>query len=193
MWNSDSNQRPSGRSSRLRVLLLGHAALGVSMLPGCMTPPPPAPQMVQAPDTTVYFYPARGQSPDQQGRDKYECNAWAVEQSSFDPSAPTTPPHLRVPVVAGPPPGSGAAQGAVAGAVIGASISRPWESGRGAVLGAIAGALIGSAAESAARSDAEVAAASASQDAYRARLEQQARDFRRAMMACLEGRGYSVR
>ena len=43
-----------------------------------MEPPPP--------ETNVYFYPVRGQSPEQQDRDKYECNTWAVQQSGFDPS-----------------------------------------------------------------------------------------------------------
>lgn len=32
-------------------------------------------------------YPAAGQSPEQQASDEYECHAWAVQQSGFDPSA----------------------------------------------------------------------------------------------------------
>jgi hypothetical protein len=38
------------------------------------------------PETNVYFYPVRGQSPEKQDRDKYECNTWAVQQSGFDPT-----------------------------------------------------------------------------------------------------------
>jgi hypothetical protein len=44
-------------------------------------PPPP-------PMTTVYLYPAHGQSAAQQDRDKYECNLWAVQQTGFDLSSP---------------------------------------------------------------------------------------------------------
>lgn len=50
--------------------------------------PPPAAVPV-APVTTYYeiiAYPVRGQSPDQQARDRYECHRWAVSQSGFDPS-----------------------------------------------------------------------------------------------------------
>lgn len=73
-------------------------------------------------ETHVYFFPVRGQSLEQQDRDKYQCNAWAVQQSGFDPSLPSVPPHLHVAVSnAGRPPSSGVAAGAVTGAVLGAS------------------------------------------------------------------------
>lgn len=143
---------------------------------------------VGPPDTRVYFYPTQGQSNEQQDRDRYECHNWSVRQSGFDPSSPTTPPHLRTVVVMGPAPGTGVAVGAMTGAVVGAAVSRPWEAGSGALVGAIAGAAIGGIAESAA---AEQAAASA-RNARAAALEQQASNYRRAMSACLEGRGYKV-
>lgn len=163
-------------------------------LSGCVTqpapqyaPPPPPP------NTTVYFYPARGQTPAQQDRDKYECNNWAVQQSGFDPSAPHIPPHLRVQVAEGPPPGAGVATGAVAGGLLGAAVAPPWRSGQGAVLGALAGALVGGAAESAARQQAQARAAANATDIHAAQLEEEASNYRRAMAACLEGRGYNVR
>lgn len=31
-------------------------------------------------------YPARGQSPEQQGTDEYECHVWAVDRAGFDPT-----------------------------------------------------------------------------------------------------------
>jgi hypothetical protein len=34
----------------------------------------------------LYVYPRRGQSSEQQARDRYECHRWAAEQSGFDPS-----------------------------------------------------------------------------------------------------------
>jgi len=157
--------------------------------PRVLPPPPP-------PDTDVYFDAARGQTAEQQDRDRYECNGWAVRQSGFDPSLPGAPPHLRVRVEpAGPPAGAGVATGAVTGAVLGAAVSRPWEAGEGALVGAVAGAVIGGIAD-AARVDQARAASAARADPSNARaalLEQKARDYRRAMAACLEGRGYNVR
>jgi uncharacterized membrane protein len=120
-----------------------------------------------------------------------------VQQTGFDPSNPQRPPHRRMRVVAGgPPPGAQVGAGAVTGAVVGAAVSSPWETGRGAVLGAIAGAAIGGVAAS--ERTAEINRmqaqnqASASQ-VQTARLERQATDFRRALSACLEARGYSVK
>ena len=94
-----------------------------------------------------------------------------------------------------PPAGTGVALGAASGAVIGAAVSRPWESARGALLGALTGAVIGGIADSA-RLDQERAAAAAGSETTNARaalLEHMAANYRRAMSACLEGRGYTVR
>jgi hypothetical protein len=186
---------PCGRALQKAVRCIG-VIVALAACVGCVsqpatqvaTVPPPPP-----PDTNVYFYPARGQSSQQQDRDKYECNSWAVKQSGFDPSAPNVPPHLRVVVSSGPPPGSGVAAGAVTGAVLGAVVAPPWEAGPGALIGALAGAAIGGAAENAAadRTRAQVAANASSAQA--AQLQQEARNYRRAMSACLEGRGYNVR
>jgi hypothetical protein len=141
----------------------------------------------------VYFYPTRGQSPQQQDRDKYECHTWAVQQSGFDPSAPNVPPHLRVAVSGGPPSGAGVAAGAVTGAVLGAVVAPPWQAGPGALIGALAGAAIGGVAESAAAQRTREQVAASVSSAQAAQLEQEARNYRRAMSACLEGRGYNVR
>jgi hypothetical protein len=179
--------------------------LGLLGLAGCVAeptrpvvvrqeaPPPPPP------DTNVYFYPTQGHSPspEQQDRDKYECNGWAVQKTGFDPSLPNLPPHQRVRVVAGgPPPGAGVAAGAVTGAVVGVAVSDRHNTGPGALIGAIAGAAIGGAAEAqrAEQQDRMEAQANANaNDAQAAALERKASNYRRAMSACLEGRGYSVR
>jgi hypothetical protein len=148
------------------------------------------------PDTNVVFYPMQGQSAELQDRDRYECHGWAVNQSGFDPSMPNTPPHLQVQVTAAQPPaGTGVAVGAVSGAAIGAAVSRPWETGQGALVGAVAGAIIGDVADSARLEQARAAAAAGSDTTHAraALLEQMAANYRRAMAACLEGRGYSVR
>jgi hypothetical protein len=175
--------------------------LGMTTLCGCVSeptrlvpsPPPPAP------DTNVYFYPAQGytRSADQQDRDKYECNTWAVQQTGFDPSDPHLAPHQRMQIVAGgPPPGAAVGAGAVTGAVVGAAVSRPWESGRGALLGALAGAAIGGIVESERNNEANKLQSQSEASYNRAQsaaLEQKASAFRRAIGACLEARGYAVK
>jgi Glycine zipper 2TM domain len=156
-------------------------------------------QSASAPDTNVYFYPAAGHpapSAQQQDRDKYECNEWAVQQTHFDPSVPNLPPQQRVVVVAGgPPPGSGVAVGAVTGAVIGAAVSNPWHAGGNTLIGALAGAAIGGIADAERSEQANGMQAQANADANGAAsavLDKRAFEYRRAMSACLEGRGYSV-
>ncbi|MCP1643920.1 hypothetical protein J2T41_003555 [Pseudomonas citronellolis] len=55
--------------------------------------PPPAVQQAPAGvNYDVIAYPARGQTPDQQSRDRYECHTWAVGQSGFDPAAASQAP-----------------------------------------------------------------------------------------------------
>ena len=102
------------------------------------------------------------------------------------------PPHERVRVVsAGPPPGTGTAVGAVTGAIIGAAISRPWEAATGALAGAVVGGAIGNAADAANAQDAHAVVVNDRRQA--AAQEQKAANYRRAIGACLDARGYSVR
>jgi hypothetical protein len=185
-------------SSALRgiagIAALSALALGLA---GCETAPPPQPGPPPAayagppPNTTVYAYPQNGQSADQQSRDRYECSLWAVHQTGFDPSAPNVPPQYRV-VASGPPPGTGTAIGAIAGAVIGAAISPRWDRGAGAVFGGLTGAAIGSASD-ANRAEQNEAQMSEAEQEQAAAMTQKATDYRRALSACLEGRGYSVK
>ncbi len=155
--------------------------------------PPAAPPVV--PNTQVYVYPQNGQSPQQLDRDRYECHAWAVKQSNFDPSQAHVAPHERVQVVAMPPQGTDVAAGAATGAVLGAVVSRPREAGAGAIIGAIAGAAIGAASESSKQQQYEAVQQSRDErdEQATAHLEQQASGYRRAIGACLEGRGYTVK
>jgi Glycine zipper 2TM domain len=176
---------------------LAAAALLATSLLGCVAPPPPRPMPPPPPppiNTTVYAYPLRGQTPEQLDRDRYECYLWAKNQTGFDPSAPNLPPPARVQVVGGPPPGTGTAVGAVSGAVIGAAVSSPWQRGFGALAGALIGGAIGSSADAAnaANQQARVQQAAAMNNAEYAAVAHQAADYRRAVSACLEGRGYSV-
>lgn len=168
------------------------------MLGACATAPavqPVASQPAPAPSTRVYFYPKQGQSPEQQDRDRYECYLWAVKQTGFDPSRPNLAPHQRVRVTPVPAPGHDTAVGALAGAAIGAAVSEPGDKVGGAAIGAVTGAAIGAASDAARQQQAERLQQGYDQAyaAQQAMLDRQARDYRRAMAACLEGRGYAVR
>jgi len=178
------------------IAALMAVALGLA---GCETnpprrpapPPPPAAYAGPPPNTTVYAYPEHDQSADQQSRDRYECSLWAVHQTGFDPSAPNVPPEDRV-VASGPPAGTGTAIGAIAGAVLGAAISGPYDRGAGAVFGGLTGAMIGTASDAsrAQQNEIEMTEQERQQAAV---MAQKASEYRRAISACLEGRGYSVR
>ncbi len=154
-------------------------------------PPPPPVQAPAPPNTDVYAYPLHDQTSQQQDRDHYECSRWATQQTGFDPSAPGVPPHERVRVVQGPPPGTGTAVGAVTGAMIGAVLSRPGESAAGAIAGAVVGGAIGSATDAA--NAQQTRAVRVSDRRQEALQERQAANYRRAISACLDARGYSVR
>ena len=55
--------------------------------------PPPVVPASEAGRYDVIAYPAKGQSAEQQSRDRYECHTWAVSQSGFDPAtAQSAPP-----------------------------------------------------------------------------------------------------
>jgi hypothetical protein len=161
--------------------------------------PPPAAADAEGPAATtnaeIYVYAAHGQTDGQLDRDRYECHNWAVAQSHYNPSDPHLAPHQQIQVVAAPPPGRNTVAGAIAGAVTGAIIAGPHDADRGAVIGAVAGGAMGAASESAQRREAERINGqnAAGAQAERARLETEASNYRRAISACLEGRGYTVK
>jgi hypothetical protein len=176
----------------LAGLLLGATAtLGGCALyyPEPVAAAPPAPPVSL---TKVYFYPTNGQSEAQQDRDRYDCYVWAVEQTGFDPARHIGPREARATVVPARSPGETIAGAAAAGAVIGAVAASPGNVGEGAVVGAIAGAVVGSAAASAQAEEARAIQARNDRRGY-GRYEREAGEYRRAMSACLEGRGYTVR
>jgi hypothetical protein len=120
----------------------------------------------------VFVYPAKGQTPDQQGKDEYECSKWAKSQSGVDPSAP--PP----PQVAGQHAGGaarGAARGAAGGAAIGAIAG---DAGKGAAIGAVAGGVRGRRGSVANQ---------------QAAVKEERNAYDRAFMVCLDGRGYTTK
>ncbi len=151
----------------------------------------------------LMVFPAKGQTAEQQAKDKTECNTWAVGQSGFDPSKPAA---SQVAAVVTPPPPQaeapkggavrGGARGAAAGAAIGAIAG---DAGKGAAIGAAAGGMGGAArkrdqqrdqAAAQKQYEAQLADAQAKQNAE---IKGKQDQFKRAMTACLEGKGYTVK
>ena len=175
------------------------AAAVMFLLSACATQPdayrevaePASPRL---PPTQVYFYPAAGQTATQQDRDRYECYLWAVKQTGFDPGQSRQVANPRVDVVPVPAAGQDTVVGAFSGALLGAAVSRPRDAGEGAVIGAILGTMLGAASDASRQERAqEIQQRYDQRDALRySQLERRAADYRRAMAACLEGRGYTV-
>ena len=130
----------------------------------------------------MFVYPQRGQSPQQQARDQGECQAWAVQQTGYNPMMAQAPP----PTAAAPQGGvvRGGARGAAVGAVGGAIGG---DAGKGAAIGAATGALLGGMR----RRDQQRQVA-AQEQAYESQNAQLQANFNRAVGACLSGRGYTV-
>jgi len=127
----------------------------------------------EAGDGELFVYPKNGQSDEQRDRDRYECHRWAVSETGFDPSdfGQVAPPRVvRVPVPENKAEGA-IAKGALAGAAVETSGQLEAE---------------GKARDEAQRQADELAHSKAEQALRRA-------NYRRAITACLEGRGYTVR
>lgn len=172
-----------GMARALPVLALGLSACAI--VPVAESPPEPAPTPAE-----VYVYPTAGQSEAQTDRDRYECHLWAAKQSQYDPSRVSQNAPEQVKVVT-PQPGAATAAGAITGAILGAAISGPRDAAGGAIVGAIAGGTLGAAADSAQQE--QVARDQRAYDRRYAADAQRAQSYRRAISACLEGRGYTVK
>jgi len=148
------------------------------------------------PDVTtplgLFVYPANGQDTYQQSMDELECYAWAQEQSGVNPmnidanseAAAAAARQQTADATTGAAVG-GAARGAVGGAAIGAIAG---DAGTGAAVGAVVGGVRGRRAKVVAEEQAAQAGAAQAEAA----ADEQLATFKRAMSACLEGRGYSV-
>jgi uncharacterized protein HemX len=131
----------------------------------------------------LYIYPNKGQSSEQQSRDRYDCHRWAVQQTGVDPtstqaSAPPPPP----------PKGGifkGAARGAAVGAVGGAIAG---DAGKGAAIGAGTGGVIGGM-----RQRQQAQSQQQAQANQAAQQQSASAGYDRALSACLSGRGYTVK
>ena len=138
----------------------------------------------------LIIYPAQGQTPEQQVRDEQACYGWAQQQVgplSIGPSVDSAAQAGKAKADSATQGAGvkGAAGGAAGGALIGGIAG---DAGRGAGIGAITGALRGRRAKREAEQQAEQQARAQAQT----QGSQQASTFKKAMTACLEGRGYSV-
>jgi hypothetical protein len=50
----------------------------------------PAPSVSPSTVERIFVYPKNGQSEEQQAKDRYECHIWAVGQTHYDPTQPTS-------------------------------------------------------------------------------------------------------
>jgi hypothetical protein len=148
---------------------------------------------VSASGAELYIYPQKGQSAQQQEKDKFECYGWAKGQSGFDPMAPpttrTAPPKREGGSVAG-----GAAGGAVGGAAVGAVAGaiRGKRVGKATAIGAGTGGMIGGMGAAGRNAKDEKSLRDWEQNEANA-YAQRRREYNRAHAACLEGRGYTVK
>jgi hypothetical protein len=132
------------------------------------------------------IYPAKGQTQQQQEKDKYECYIWAKGQTGFDPmQAGSTPPPPPPPQGPSGERVKGAARGAAVGAVAGGIAG---DAGKGAAAGAVGGAMIGGMK----KRDKEAQQAQALKQQASAIASKQT-EYNRAFAACMEGHGYTVK
>jgi hypothetical protein len=114
----------------------------------------------------LYVYPNKGQSSEQQSRDRYECHLWAVQQSGHDPTQAQTAQSPSPPLGGG---GDG-------------------DAGEGAAIGAATGGLIGGVRQRDQKIKQQQAQAQQS-----AQQSAASSAYHRAVSACLSGRGYTVK
>lgn len=118
------------------------------------------------PQPSAVVYPAKGQTAQQQTKDDGECQAWAKQQTGYDPTTETAKGA-----------GLGAVVGAIGGAAVGAAVGAATGAGAGrgaatgAVLGGVGGAVGGG--------------------TYKYSKTKEGHD--KAYGACMEGRGYTVK
>lgn len=131
----------------------------------------------------LYVYPERQQGATQQLSDESQCYSDAKTRSGFDPDA-TTAGTKATDGKGGND--HGAAKGAAKGAVISGAVGGDVASGaaRGAVIGGVRTRRKEKKQEEQTQKQA---------DADKAQLQQKQDNFKRAMTACLDARGYSVK
>ena len=138
------------------------------------------------------IFPAKGQTPEQMEKDKYDCYTWAKQQTGFDPmqaQPPAQAPAAQTRRLKGERI-KGAARGAAVGAVVGEIAND--DAGKGAGAGAAAGAMVGGMkTRQGRRQQAQTQQQQAQQQT--AATDEKRSTYNRAYSACLEGKGYTVK
>jgi len=133
----------------------------------------------------LIIYPNQGQSKDQMEKDKYDCYQWAKKETGFDP--------MEVPKATEPPPKEepkkgGLVRGAAGGAIIGGII----DGSDGAKKGAAAGGVVGGARRQSQKREQQQKEDQWAQE-QGAQYSKKRNAYNRALAACLEGKGYTVK
>ncbi len=139
----------------------------------------------------LFIYPEKGQSAEQQEKDKFECYTWAKGNSGFDPMAPptaTAPPPKKKAAQGGA--GRGALRGLAVGTAVGAIRGSGGKQSR--AIGAAAGGLVGGMRRQDQKRQ-ETAAQKSWEQEQVANYQRNRNNYNRAYGACLEGRSYTVR
>ena len=165
----------------------------------------------------LFAFPKKGQSQNQQNKDRFECHSFASQQSGFDPSAPAPPPLSTTTTARQPRSDAevksagrgsgvrGAARGALLGVGIGA-ISGKKRAGKGAAIGAGVGLLAGAGRRRRKQEDArrrqqeeqeavrrEQQQNQQRQQGYQQNQQQKRQNYNRAWTACMETKNYNVK
>lgn len=131
----------------------------------------------------VYVYPDKGQSAEQEEKDKMACHQWAMGQTGVNPAEPAqtyTPPEQPRGFGALGGAAVGSAAGAIGGAIAGAA-------GKGAAIGAAVGGFLGIV-----RRRREVQSQYAAQEQEMQQHQAALGQYDRAFSTCLSGKGYTV-
>ena len=189
----------------LRVTLVTLAGVTLGGLASAQTAVPSA-------STNPFIYPSKGQTPQQEQKDKNECYDWASQQTGFDPAQELADQQAaaararqqsqqaqqtalqQMESTQGQGAG-GAAVGAAGGAIFGAIAGN---AGRGAAIGSAVGLLAGwhrrraeemAAANQQLQVQQQIAAQSAQQLAV---SQQKLANYNLAFKTCMQGRGYTL-
>jgi len=131
--------------------------LAMAVFSGCASSGPPA--------TSTVAYPAKGQSAEQQLFDTNECQAWARQQTGYDPAKET-------------------AKGAAIGGLLGAA--------GGAATGAAVGAVAGGHAGTGAAAGAIIGGVGGTVGGGAYQYSKTKEGYESAYSACMQGHGYTV-
>ena len=189
--------RPTRNPSTQRALIIG-VATAASALIVLATSAVATRAQAQTPNVHVepIIYPARGQLPAEQSRDRYECYEWSKRQTGFDPAQ--SPGYASHPPASAQAPAQSSsmntASAMIGGAAGGAAIAEltHHDVGRGAAIGVLGGGLVAQAKAQQQQAQMKQQQAAQAQAAQSATARQRSA-YDRALGACMEARGYTVR